>query len=126
MKGVELPINVIVIIILALVVFLAIIALFSGVWTPGVAGIVLEAAKNNACQLLVSTGCDSPASIIVKDFDADKDGTLNEADLTPSTDPADCKPGNNGKTLGDNLAMLCLCWYGADEASCKTRICNCP
>jgi hypothetical protein len=126
MKGVELPINVIVIVVLCLVVLLAILALFWGVWTPGVAGISLEAAKNNACQMLVSTGCDSPASITIKDFDADKDGTLNEADLISSTDPADCKPGNNGKTLGDNLVMLCLCWYGADETSCKTRICNCP
>lgn len=61
--------------------------------------------------MLVSTGCYSPASIIVKDFDADKDGTLNEAGLISSTDPADCKPGNNGKTLGNNLAMLCLCWW---------------
>ena len=125
MKGVELPINVIVIVVLALVVLLGILALFSGVWTPGVAGISLEAAKNNACQMLVSTGCDSPASIIVKDFDADKDGTLNEARSDVNNNADACTPGA-ATNSGDNLYMLCKCWYGADETDCETRICGCP
>jgi hypothetical protein len=122
MKGVELPINVIVLVVLALIVLLGILALFFGVWPQGSTGINLEGAKNGACQILISTNCGSPSSVNVKDFDADKDGTLNEVGPESSINAADCgKPG-----FKDNLAMLCLCWYGANEADCKTRVCGCP
>ena len=122
MKGVELPINVIVIVVLCLVVLLAIIALFFGVWTPGSTGITLEAAKNNACQMLISTGCGSVSNIAVNNFDANKNGIIGETGSTVDDTAAACKPGGGG---ADNLYMLCKCWYGADETSCKTRICNC-
>jgi hypothetical protein len=121
MKGVELPINVIVLVVLALIVLLGILALFFGVWNPGSTGINLEGAKNSACQMLISTNCVDTSSINVEDFDADRDGTLNEVGPESSTNAADC--GKSG--FKDNLAMLCLCWYGADEADCKTRVCGC-
>jgi hypothetical protein len=106
LRGVELPINVIVIIILAVLVLLAILALFMGVWTPGESSITLEAAKNNACQMLVSMRCNQPLeSISVLDFDADKDGTLNGA--------------------GDTLLALCQNWYHVDENICKNQVCMC-
>jgi hypothetical protein len=126
MKGVELPINVIVIVVLCLVVLLAILALFWGVWTPGVAGISLEAAKNNACQMLLSTGgCgldDSTKTINVNNFDANKDGKFEAGNGFDDTANA-CKANGGGQ---DNLYMLCKCWYLVDETSCKTRICSCP
>jgi len=118
LKGVELPINTIVILVIALIILLAIIALFFGIWTPGVGGVSLEAAKDNACLLLTSTGCGDTSSIIVKDFDADKDGNLNEANSNT---------GNCGSDdAGDNLFMLCKCHYNKDESECRTDVCNCP
>lgn len=45
MKGVELLINALIIVVLALVVLLENLALFSGVWTLGVAGIGLGCKK---------------------------------------------------------------------------------
>jgi len=76
MKGVELPINTLVIVVIALVILIALIALFYGVWAPSVEDIDLESAKNNACQMLISLGCDSePEEISMSNFDADKDDT---------------------------------------------------
>lgn len=118
MKGVELPISTLVIVVLALIILLGILALFFGVWTPGSTGISLEAAKNNACQMLLSTGCGSPGTIAINGFDANKDGTQSAG--TENSYPATCSGGN------DNLARLCRCWYGADESDCRTQICNCP
>jgi len=126
MKGVELPISTMVIVVIALVILLAILALFFGVWTPGSSGMNLEAAKNSACQMLVSTGChDNIESIYTKDFDADKDGSFDQGTgLGECSDPAESSQ--------DNLYMLCKCWYNIPDTDkdvfieeCKTRICNC-
>jgi hypothetical protein len=119
MKGVELPISTIVIVVIALVILLAILALFFGVWTPGSSGVSLEAAKNSACQILLSTGCGDTEKIYVNNFDADKDGEFD-----PNENVGDCNiPGGDS---GDNLYMLCRCWYNEFvEEECKTRICNC-
>ncbi len=57
MKGIELPISTLVILVIALIVLVGIIAFFLGVWTPGTGGIQLEAIKSSACQRLISTGC---------------------------------------------------------------------
>lgn len=104
MKGVSLPINVLVIVVLALIVLLAILALFYGVWKPE--GITLEAAKNNACNMLLSTGCNDPSTIVVRDFDADRNGEANSA--------------------GDTLLALCENWYSiSDPYDCKKIVCKC-
>jgi hypothetical protein len=128
MKGVELPINTIVIVVIALAILLALIALFFGVWTPGSSGITLDAAKNNACHMLVSTGCRDAKQINVRDFDADKDGILDTG--SSGTRTLVCVDGEAGGN--DNLFMLCKCWYGitgTDDPSlnlnCRRDICNC-
>jgi hypothetical protein len=103
MKGISLPINVIVIIVLAMIVLLAVIALFFGVWKPE--QLTVEAAKNNACNMLVSTGCDSASSIVVRDFDANQDGEVNSE---------------------DTLLALCDTWYNIDDDfECRKTICRC-
>ena len=128
MKGVELPINVLIIVVIALAILLALIALFFGVWTPSSSGITLDAAKNNACHMLVSTGCRDAAQINVRDFDADKDGHLNEPGTTTG---ASCLPSDSASSSSDNLFMLCRCWYGitGDDPTlnlkCRQNICNC-
>ncbi len=112
----ELPISTIVIIVIVLIVLLAIIAFFFGVWDPGVGGISLEAAKNNACQMLISTGCGDDLSIIVVNgFDANKDETIK---------PGTAWSGSCGSGE-DNLAALCECWYNLDETDCKEDVCHC-
>ena len=121
MKGMELPISTIVIIIIVLVVLLAIIAFFFGVWNPGVGGISLEAAKNNACQMLISTGCNYPKDIAIEGFDANRDGKLESGRDWEFSTAYTC-----GEDGNDNLAALCDCWYNLlDSGTCKERLCNC-
>jgi len=127
MKGMELPINVMVIIVICVIVLLAIVALFFGVWNPGKGSITLETAKNNACQMLASMGChQAPESIAVRDFDANRNGALNDQGgigSEPWVYNDNC-PGTAGS--GDNLATLCLCYYNLlDADSCRKTLCGC-
>jgi len=127
MKGAELPINIIVLIVIALIVLIGILALYLGIWQPGTSAIGLEGAKNNACQVLINSGCDDLTTVSINNFDADRDGVMNEAGsyintgILPDVDACSATANPNS---GDNLYMLCKCWYGADEARCK-QICMC-
>lgn len=134
MKGLELPINTLIIVVLALIILLAVLALFYGVWGPGSSGITLDAAKSSACQMLLSTGCHDTRTIYLQDFDADKDGEINEkSNIVEIDEIMAC--GGGGMDTGDNLFMLCRCWYNLAppiygdedqiETECKERICNC-
>ena len=123
----ELPINTIIIIIICIAVFLAVAILFFSVWNKSYPGINLEAAKNSACQMLVSMGCNSDSwNIPVNNFDANKDtyqyagakwkwegATYSELCDSAATESA------------DNLAALCRCYYGKqNELECKS-LCMC-
>ena len=57
MKGIELPINILIIVVVAIIVLVAIVALFAQSWNPGTKPISLESSKSNACQILSSRGC---------------------------------------------------------------------
>jgi len=125
MKGVELPINVMVIIVICVIVLLAIVALFFGVWNPFKITTTLETAKNNACQMLVSIGCHHPENIAVRDFDANKNGTVNDAGgigSEPWVYNDNC-PGTAGS--GDNLATLCRCYYNIQSSTDCEKLCGC-
>jgi len=121
MKGLELPINTLIIIVLAMVILLAILAMLYGVWTPGSAGLTLESAKNSACQMLMSTGCRDASMIMVYNFDADRDGEFD-----PGEGGGNCNDPSD-PTAQDNLYTLCKCWYSEpNEQNCREEICNCP
>jgi hypothetical protein len=123
----ELPVNTLIIVILAVIVLLGILALFSGVWNPSSTGLSLEAAKSNACQLLASMGCNGDtSSIVVNNFDANKDGAIVGGSAFNTANWADPKNCNADATSQDNLAALCACYYGkkTDEPSCKS-LCGC-
>jgi len=95
---------------------------------PMHSGLTLEYAKNNACSILMRDprGCNnvSTDSILVKDFDANKNGILNDAGGIAWNQNTDCGPS---ATSGDNLATLCLCFYEAKtDSDCKTGVCGCP
>lgn len=120
MKGAELPINTLIVIIIALAVLIAVIAIFYNVVNPSKNSIDLGTAKSNACQMLVSLNCDvSPASIAVNNFDANKDDEILGG--IEDSYANSCDHGGN-----DNLARLCVCYYNMNEADCKTKVCNCP
>ena len=117
MKGMELPINTLIIVIIAIIVLIGVVAFFLGVWNPGTSGLQLETIKSSACQRLVSFGCSEPKDVVIRDFDADKDGGLD-----PGTG---WNPGNPSSTANqDNLAALCWNYYFKDEGACK-ELCNC-
>ncbi len=134
MKGIELPVSTIVVIVLILIVLIAVIGLFYGTWPSGAQLANLEAVKNNACQMLVSIGgCDpvdneKTKTVLINNFDADKDGVSDPgsgANMNPI--PPGCTDAD--ATTGDNLFMLCKCYYwigGATEVdvnrNCKTSI----
>jgi len=129
MKGAELSINALVIMVLALVILLGILALYFGVWSPGASGISLEAAKGNACRALMTLNCQPhPVNVSVIGFDADQDGVLDPP--TGSASSATCKrPGDIN--VNDTLWSLCVCYYGLQETDaganqCKQTICGCP
>lgn len=125
MKGVELPINVMIIVVLAIIVLIAVAVLFFGAWNPGKGSISLETAKNSACQILVSRGCDiHPNAIQISDFDADND---NSNDPTGGL-AANCGPGGSG--TGDTLWSLCVCQLNILQSTdgckkCMMNVCGC-
>jgi len=119
MKGIELPINILVIIAMAVMVLLGLVAIYMGGFGGGAGQIQLNSAKTDACQELIRSGKCGDASytsnINVTGFDANKDGSLN--------------PG----TSGDNLQSLCIKWYGCTDTDnrafvdcCHKKVCGCP
>jgi len=127
MKGIELPISTLIIIIVCIAVLLAIIMFFFGGYNPTRNAVNLETARSIACQKLTSMSCNvNPETIQVADFDADKNGNMNNLG-TGSTGKCD-----GSDQPGDNLLMLCKCYYGIDdpvqstrEQNCKEKVCNC-
>jgi len=114
-KGIELPINILVVIAVAIIVLLGVIALyFSGFMGP--AGVISsESAKNAACQRVMRNpaGCVTvdPSTILldgsiagVPGFDADNDGDV-DAD--------------------DDLLDLCQNYFGATTKSDCRKLCGC-
>ena len=117
MKGAELPINIIIIFILALAVLIAMIAIFMGVWTPGAASLSQESAKNSACQKYVgsghcekgtSTSYDSGSTI---NLDKNVECRCTEAQLGSGT-------GTDVETFEiNNLEKLAKCCFGRTEGT---------
>lgn len=98
MKGVELPINTLIIFIIVLIVLLAIIGFFFGVWTPGAGGLQIEAVKVSACQKFISVNC--------------MDANL----ITFDTIQCEGSSVSNLQELADN------CYGGMEPGD----LCNCP
>jgi hypothetical protein len=100
MKGVELPINVLVIIVIAVIVLLGIIAVYFAGWTPYASSAGVDTIKNDVCRKLVmGHGCD--------------------------VDPDQIEITNFGGA--DDLQELCETYYGVasgDVDACKA-ICGC-
>jgi hypothetical protein len=133
MKGIELPINVLIIIALAIIVLIAVIMMFYGTFNNGSSVMTSDMAKTNACQVLSDKGCTAQTNTItIPDFDADRDGIVGITDATSGWDWDNMNPSGSGcmnkdlpTSSGDNLASLCACFYSIDtEDKCKS-VCGC-
>jgi len=68
-KGIELPINILVIVAVAIIVLLGVIALFYSSWFTGTGQISGETAKTQACSIATRTGCTAdPATITITGY----------------------------------------------------------
>jgi hypothetical protein len=120
--GVELPVSVIVIILVAVIVLLSITALYFSGWLSGAQSISIENAKTNACRRL-STNCyDEVSRVTLKSFDADQDGKFDPGTGIPVPGTDGCH--NASSPAQDNLYMLCKCYYNTDENGCRD-VCGC-
>ena len=63
MKGIELPINILVIVAVAIIVLLGVIALFYSSWFGGTQPMSLEAAKAQACNVASRGVCATEAAV---------------------------------------------------------------
>jgi len=137
MRGIELPINVLVIIMLAVIVLIAVLALYFGGFVQPASSMSLESARQQACTELIQKGlCGDkagPLMIPIKNFDANKDGKLEYAEFV----------SGSGIYLGDNLSQLCINYFNcptttvttggqlsfqfevADQECCAKKVCNC-
>jgi len=83
-----------------------------------------KAAKNKYCSILVNEDCNvSTNSILIENYDANKNGKLEIGGISNPWNPDnDC---GVEATSGDNLATLCLCYYGIKtDDECK-KLCGC-
>jgi len=124
MRGIELPINALILIILAVIVLIAIIAFFYPEFLGQSKTVSLESAKNAACMELLDLECKvSPTRIFTPHFDSDGDGVVGDVGTTKVM----C--GLSNGVRGDNLYNLCHCWLGlplnVPEQDCK-KLCGCP
>jgi len=105
MKAVELPINVLVLIVIGVIVLLGSIVLLTGIVSQGGNIASLETAKDSTCIKLRIVGCKSLASDVkVSDLDVGGDGK-------PNTDD-------------DTLLALCNKLGITEERACK-EACGC-
>ena len=100
MKGMELPVNVLIILVISVIVLVAVIAILYNNTTGSKTFVDVGVARDNTCQQLLSMGCYlEPNAFQVHDFDANMDGSIDTSDTLMDlcinyfqiTNPADCK-----------------------------------
>ncbi len=117
MKGIELPINVLVIVALAVIVLLGMIALYMAGTSGPIGSIALGAAKQSGCaKLLNSNNCGVDPDYIGVNFDVDGDGMINITSCDGSA-----------ITCPDNLGAFLNAYFGtADDMATQKQTCGCP
>jgi hypothetical protein len=124
MKGLDLPINILIIIAIAIIVLIAVVGMFYGPFSSGTGTVSLDIVKSTACKTELNLNCNThPAYIVIRDFDADKDGRLDPDVLGGPI----C--GGDG-AICDNFHALCVHYYGyvnswADGEKCRRELCGC-
>jgi len=121
MKGIELPINVLVIIVIAVIVLLGVIAVYFTGWTPFAQTAGVEAVKNAGCRIVVYN-CSTDLDDILFDgsnaglpkYDVNGDG-----DFCPADGTTVCGANDN-----DDMLKLCEIHFDADARACA-KLCGC-
>jgi hypothetical protein len=126
MKGIELPINVLIIVAVAIIVLIALVAMFYPNFKSSSTVVNSDIYKSSACQIMIDRKCTpSPSDITIANFDADKNGKQDSGSgwtFSTATTSLCAKATNTNK---DNLASLCDCYYSiTNENSCKA-LCGC-
>ena len=112
MKGIELPINILIIVAVAVIVLIALVAMFYPAFSGGSQVVTIETAKSQACRALIANKCPSAASVGVINFDANKNGFTYSV-ITEA------------QTNGDTLLALCSNYLQTTlDADCK-KLCGC-
>ena len=114
MKGVELPINVLVIVAIAIIVLLGIVVLYFIGFNPFSGSISLTSLKNAGCSnFSLNFNC----------------GSRGTGGIGSPKDPADiCLPTNTYLTSGcatNNLQQLCTNFLGASTPAQCRQVCGC-
>jgi len=132
MKGIA-AIDALIMIVIGVIAIIAILGLFMGVWTPAGTGTSLEAATRTTCERINTALCKESslaARTPVYDFDANKNGVLNEHGIDLGTG---CIDYNN-----DTFEQLCWRFYGGPASwappgsmerfidRCMVQVCGCP
>jgi hypothetical protein len=129
MKGVELPINTMVIVVLAVIILLALVAMYFSGFGPFSTAVGLEGVRGDACRRLVQeNGCRvSTSTIGISDYDANKNNKMGTTEIntgwTWGTGGSVC--GQFAAGDGDNLASLCNCTYGLTTETACRGLCGC-
>jgi len=117
MKGITLPVNVLVLVAIAVIVLMGLVGLYFTGFSPFGQASGVESVKNEACRdlLIVKRCLNATNTIKITKFDANKNG-VNDSGTN----------WNWGSGTGDdNLAALCYNYFGArNESQCKS-VCTC-
>ncbi|MFH1474101.1 MAG: hypothetical protein ABIE55_04415 [Candidatus Aenigmatarchaeota archaeon] len=133
MKGMELPINAIIVIVIVLIVLTTGLAFFFNAFDPSSVGSSLQSATSSTCIKINPDFCKNKdpertiaSRMAVQDFDANNNGVVNEH--VPN--------GQYSTSIGDdNLDELCSNFYSCSQASadwgawyncCLKKVCGCP
>jgi len=106
LKGLELPVNALVVLTIAVVVLVGVVFLFTGTFSGGKSSFQLDIVKNTACKKLVEIGCDTNTD------------EINNLDISLG-------PDGKPKTGDDTLTRLCDQYYNKKtQQDCRT-LCGC-
>jgi len=102
-KGIELPINILVIVAVAIIVLLGVVALFYGSWFNSTQPVTIESVKSQICSSATRMGCLQSATDL-STFYQDNEITLGEICTTyyqiPDTDWRTCLTNVCGMNCG--------------------------
>ena len=119
MRGLELPVNVLILLAIAVIVLLGVVTLFFGGF-GGPSGVIsLQTVTSTACAEWRNKNFQDARGIHIKNFDADKDQTL---DFGSACDQ------DNLETLGQYYynTGTCADLIGSNEQAIRTGVCGFP
>lgn len=128
MKGMELPINILVLVAIAVIVLIGLIAMYTMGIGPFAGNIGIQSALNSGCSALQrEDNCGVNPNTIEVCFDANKDGTTccwKSDDYVAATDTVAAHCGTS--TPIDTLQDICTNYYGKSATNDCKALCGCP